>query len=129
MNYAIIKSQLYPVKVCIVSHSDVDDIHRKFPLIPDWIVYEMRENFQAHTIRGSITATSGPKKGSNEKCVYVLFNPNGYEPITTGSIAHEAFHVVEFIEEYIGEQRFSSEAAAYLIDWVADQCQDVISGT
>lgn len=39
-----------------------------------------------------------------------------------GLLAHEAFHVSEFVAEKIREEKWSSEAHAYLIQYVTEYC-------
>ena len=53
-------------------------------------------------------------------CFIVTFNPDIKLENLPSIIAHEAWHIVEGIYEYVGEDKFGSEATAYLIQYLVE---------
>jgi len=54
-------------------------------------------------------------------CVVVLGDQTGRSPVHTLSVlAHEATHVKQYLQRYIGEDLFGDETEAYLIGYVTN---------
>ena len=78
-----------------------------------------------HTIK-----VNTKKKGKPLRAYLTAFKTNNeYAKITNGVIAHEAFHAVDTILSYAGCEltNESSEAYAYLIQWITKQIYKVFS--
>lgn len=54
------------------------------------------------------------------KCFIVTFDPDISTENLPSIVAHEAWHVVEGIYAYVGEDTFGSEATAYLIQYLVE---------
>lgn len=50
----------------------------------------------------------------------VTFKPDIKTENLPSVVAHEAWHVVEGIYDYVGEEKFGSEATAYLIQYLVE---------
>jgi hypothetical protein len=53
-------------------------------------------------------------------CFIVTFDPEIKTENLPSIIAHEAWHIVEGIYDYVGEEKFGSEATAYLIQYLVE---------
>jgi hypothetical protein len=53
-------------------------------------------------------------------CFIVTFDPELKTENLPSIIAHEAWHIVEGIYDYVGEEKFGSEATAYLIQYLVE---------
>lgn len=59
-------------------------------------------------------------KHKSTKWNSIIVNLIKLDNITTGVIAHESYHATMGVFKYIGEDRPSEEATAYLLTWIAN---------
>lgn len=109
----VIEIPIYKGNLIIMLTNDTSEVIAR---IMEWD--DDKEIF-AHSIYTDWEGTSG---------YVVLLNFHHDVPITPGVIAHEAFHITEFILQTKGLPltEGSSEAYAYLIEWVTNQIYSCI---
>lgn len=78
-----------------------------FPLYPCYL----------HVGRDSTLEGLAKTNTTNSEDIFVLFKE---KKVDSSYIAHEAFHVLEYLGQYIGD-RLSGESGAYLLQWIVSE--------
>jgi len=68
----------------------------------------------------AMATTHGFVDDSGTNAFIVTYNPDIPHDSLPAIIAHEAWHIVEGIYEYLGEDKAGSEATAYLIQYLVE---------
>lgn len=117
MRFTELTIPIYDMAFTIVIAKKDKDVLEQFPNLPPQgkpfaTTYANHRNLKNLTIN----------------CIYVVLNPlHKSKCFGLGTIAHEAFHVVEFVFENIGEGHIvNSEAKAYLLEWVVDRIAEFV---
>lgn len=72
-------------------------------------------------LNGTCLATTNCLYDSDGVNYYIVsFSPDIKPENLPSVVAHEAWHVVEGIYDYVGEEKFGSEATAYLIQYLVE---------
>ena len=108
---------IYPIRLWVSMTQDEELLNKKFEYVYRKQPIVIHDNYYA------ITYDVFRKKTTHEAGILILFNEDG---MTMKYITHEAFHVIDGILEYIGEENPGDEQKAYLGGWVAQCCEVVV---
>jgi hypothetical protein len=105
----------YPINLHIIDTNDSDKLYD---------VYGFREDdIYAVTTRGHTM-----RNGREYHIVLIIFNDNSaYGRIKNSDIAHEAFHAMNFVFDYIGESGKCEEPRAYLISEIYEKVEKFLN--
>lgn len=122
---------IYPFKLLVTKDFDSQELQDMFYCIDDETeeLIEDSKVFwpEARTVARTIQVTD--KKHQANTCFLILLcHP---KLIGTGTIAHEAYHVVNFVAEWLGflpKKSNEDEPQAYLIQWVSNCIERTLKG-
>lgn len=108
----VVNIPIYKGNLVMILSNDKDKISK---LDKGWT----KEDIYAHAIHGEY---------KNFEAFYIVLDIKNSSKITNGVIAHEAFHVAEFIAESRGfiPDFENNESVAYILEWVTDQIHKFI---
>lgn len=111
-----IKSQIYPIRLCIVFSNDVEKTKEFMYKNSDLEDFELE---YGHTYIGRMK----DEKGGGFACIYMLYNTGSEEKIRHGHIAHECLHALAGIYSRIEQDLnyWGEETNTYLLQWLVDE--------
>ncbi len=114
LHFKQVQVPIYKGKLLIVLTNDTEGLNRK-----------MGFNYSGDTFAFAIRTGY---KGYQSYLVALNFD-NDFAKITHGIIAHEAVHIANFIQEYVGVVPTfdNDEPSAYLTQWVVDEIYKMMS--
>lgn len=111
MKKKIIKIPLYRGLFIILISNSIDEINKLFPSFVD-------DDLYAHASMDYYR---------DEEAYIMVLNFNDSRPITNAVIAHEAFHLANFLADRRGIMRDNNdEPLAYLIEWMVEETHKFI---
>lgn len=103
----------YDIPLRLIDTDSVTLLKEKF-YFPQNVIDKMGGEVFAYTILG--------RNGRDQTCLYLALNTKYEDPITRGLVAHEAYHVCDYVFELISEyNHYNTESKAYLIGWLVDE--------
>lgn len=122
---------IYPFKLLVTKDFDSQELQDMFYCIDDE-TEELIEDSKVfwpgtRTIARTIQVTDKKHRG-NTYFIILLCHP---KVICTGTIAHEAYHVVSFVSEWLGflpKKASEDEPCAYLEQWLANCIERTLKG-
>ena len=109
----IMEFPIYRGMLCIIDTDERDKISEKYKI-------DLEDELFAFTLEHYVDTEI-----KDCYCIFVILNTANPSKVTTGIIAHEAFHAANFLLNRRGH-KFSydnDEAHAYLVEWIAEEVQ------
>lgn len=121
---------IYPTRLWVVISPEYDKVEEAFYFLDEdeEVVDDARREFNRHLNAVASTFPVAHKEDGWKGCLVAIWRR---KECGAGICAHEASHVVDWLDEQFGiggHSFMEGEARAYLIQWVANSIDKVLRG-
>lgn len=115
----IFKCPIYHTRICFIytKHKKYKKLFKEFPMFKE--LFHKKDEIYAHAIKSWVE-----ENGEKFNTIYIVLSGGcKYNPLTYGTLAHEAFHASGFILDHKGyvPDINNEEPQAYLIEYIMDE--------